>query len=61
MNEERKPAGRGDLRRKTMWSSSGFMLGGQSTGQIDVHRANGTLPTDRYAEYVSGMAHRVIG
>ncbi len=39
----------------------GFMPGGQSTGTSDVHRANGTLPADRYAEYVSGMAHRVIG
>ena len=27
--------------------------------QMDVHRANGNLPTDRYAEYVSGMAHRM--
>ena len=36
------------------------MLGGQST-KNDVHRANGTLPADRYAEYVSGMDDRMIG
>ena len=54
MSEERKPAG-GEPTEVPLWSISGFMLGGQSTGQIDAHRANRTLPADRYAEYVSGM------
>ena len=51
LSEERKRAGRGDL-----WKPCGAilvsLLGGQST-QIDVHRANGTLPADRYAEYTT--------
>ena len=59
MKKESQPGG--DLRRNQCGAQLVSLLGGQSTGQIDVHRANGTLPADRYAEYVSGMAHRMIG